>query len=64
MIAVIAIVLFIGGIFLLVFSIPFWSYFLGIPAVQIGIIFMIFAFEKLSNEEINREIDKVKDEQD
>ncbi|GEM_PF-4337258 len=43
----ISIALFIGGTILLISPLGFWSYFLGIPSVQIGIIFIIFTFEKI-----------------
>ena len=39
--------LFIGGIFLLSVKIPFWSLFLGIAAVQVGIVLIILAFDAL-----------------
>lgn len=51
--------LFVGGIVLLALRIPFWSLFLGLPSVQIGIVFIIFAFDKLSQEEIERELTEV-----
>ncbi|KKQ93022.1 MAG: hypothetical protein UT20_C0058G0004 [Candidatus Levybacteria bacterium GW2011_GWA1_39_11] len=44
-----ALTLFIGGIVILLFFGGFWGYILGIPAVQIGIVFIIFTFEKLSS---------------
>lgn len=37
--------LFLGGIILLFLKIPGWSLFLGLPAVQIGIVLLIFTFE-------------------
>lgn len=37
--------LFFGGIALLFLKIPGWSLLLGLPAVQIGIVLLIFAFE-------------------
>lgn len=40
--------LFGGGIILLFLKIPGWSLFLGLPAVQIGIILLIFTFEGLT----------------
>ena len=45
----ISITLFIGGIILILSQIPFWSLFLGIGAIQIGIVFLIFTYEKLSS---------------
>lgn len=38
-------ILFMGGAWLISLKIPFWSLFLGIPSVQIGIIFVIFSFD-------------------
>jgi len=43
-----SLVLFVGGIVLLALRIPFWSLFLGLPASQIGIVFLIFTFESFS----------------
>jgi len=40
-------VLFAGGITLLALRIPGWSLFLGLPAVQVGIVFLIFTFDEL-----------------
>lgn len=40
--------LFIGGIVLLALRYPFWSLFLGLPSVQIGIVLIILTFDKLS----------------
>ncbi|MBI2596000.1 hypothetical protein HYW46_04685 [Candidatus Daviesbacteria bacterium] len=47
MIMLVAMTLFIGGIILLLAKLPFWSYYFGIPSVQIGIIFLILSFERL-----------------
>ena len=47
---------------LLLFAGGFWGYFLGIPAVQIGIVFIIFTFEKLSREASNEDIERQKAE--
>lgn len=57
-----ALTLFIGGLILLLFAGGFWGYFLGIPAVQIGIVFIIFTFEKLSREAIDDDIERQKEE--
>ena len=46
----VSLVLFIGGILLLISGIKFWSLFLGIPATQTGIVFLILAFEKLTKD--------------
>ena len=43
-------VFFIGGIVLLYLKIPGWSIFLGLPAVQMGIVALIFALEKISSQ--------------
>jgi hypothetical protein len=48
--AIVAAIMFIGGIILLFSNVPFWSLVLGIPATQIGIIFLIFSYERLSRE--------------
>ena len=42
-----SIVLFLGGAFLLTLKIPFWSLFLGIASVQIGIVLIILTFDSL-----------------
>lgn len=39
--------LFGGGIVLLALRIPGWSLFLGLPSVQIGIVFLIYTFESV-----------------
>jgi hypothetical protein len=44
---VLSLVLFFGGVWLLALRIPGWSLFLGLPAVQIGIIFLIFTFDEV-----------------
>lgn len=43
---------FIGGITLLALRVPFWSLFLGLPAVQIGIVFLIFTFDVIAQEKV------------
>ena len=48
--------LFLGGILLLALQVPFWSLFLGLPSVQTGIIFIIFAFYTISQEEVGKEL--------
>lgn len=58
---VVSLVLFIGGIVLLALRIPFWGLFLGLPATQIGIILLIFSFDRLSQEEIEEELKNFKD---
>lgn len=42
---VLSITLFLGGGFILYLKIPFWSLFIGLAAVQTGIVFSIFTFE-------------------
>lgn len=54
--AIISLGLFLGGIILILSPVGFWSYFLGIPAIQIGIVFIIFTFEKLSSDAIEEEL--------
>lgn len=44
---ILSISLFLGGVFLLSAKIPFWSLFLGIAAVQVGIVLIILAFDAL-----------------
>ena len=51
--------LFLGGIVLLVLQVPFWSLFLGLPSIQIGIVFIIFAFDAISREEVGKELRNV-----
>ena len=48
----IPLVIFIGGIALLALKIPGWSIFLGLPATQIGFIFLIFTFDKVSRKSV------------
>lgn len=62
LVTVTALTLFIGGIVILLFFGGFWGYLLGIPAVQIGIIFIIFTFEKLSSESMDDDIARQKEE--
>lgn len=53
--------LFLGGIFLLTLRIPVWSLLLGLPSVQIGIVLIIFTFDRLSREEIKEELESIKE---
>lgn len=53
--AVVALTLFIGGLVLFFLRISFWSLFLGIPSIQIGIIFLIYVFDKVSTSAIDQE---------
>lgn len=53
-------VLFLGGLGLLALKLPFWSLFLGLPSTQIGIIFIILAFDKLSGEEMEKEVQDIR----
>lgn len=57
---IVSLTLFLGGIFLLALKIPFWGLFLGLPAVQIGIVLSIFAFDRLSQEEIEEELESAR----
>lgn len=43
-------VLFAGGVWLLSLRIPGWSLILGLPAIQIGIVFVIFSIDNSSKE--------------
>jgi len=38
-------VLFIGGVWLLSLRVPGWSFLLGLPAIQVGIVFIILSFD-------------------
>lgn len=42
---ILSITLFLGGIYILSLKIPFWSMFLGIASIQIGIVLIIISFE-------------------
>lgn len=44
--------LFLGGIALLALRIPGWSLFLGLPATQLGIILLIFSFDKIARSQV------------
>ena len=54
----ISICLFGGGIVLLSSRVEFWSLFLGLPATQIGIVFLILIFERLSKKSLDEEIEE------
>lgn len=56
--AIISIVLFVGGIVILALRIPFWGLFLGLSAIQVGLILLIFSFDRLSHEEVEKEIEE------
>lgn len=43
----VSLVLLLGGVWLLALRIPGWSLIFGLPAVQIGIIFLIFTFDEI-----------------
>lgn len=55
-----AIVLFIGGIVILILRIPFWSLILGIPAVQIGLILIIFTFDAMGRWTVEERLEELK----
>lgn len=57
---ILSLVLFLGGIGLLALRVPFWSLFLGLPATQIGIIFIILAFDQLSQNEVEQEMAEIR----
>ena len=44
----VSLTLFIGGLILLSLRIPGWSLFLGLPSIQVGIIFLIFSLDQLA----------------
>lgn len=44
--------LFGGGVILLSLRIPGWSVILGLPAVQIGIVFIIFTFDEVAQDRV------------
>lgn len=50
---IISICLFLGGIAILALRIPGWSLILGLPSIQIGIVFSIFSFDKIIREKTN-----------
>ncbi len=54
----IALSLFVGGIILLLSHIPFWSFFLGLPASQIGIVLLILTYERLSKKSLHEKIEE------
>jgi len=47
--------LFAGGIIILALRIPGWSLFLGLPATQIGLIFLIFSFDDFARQKVGSE---------
>lgn len=49
---ILSLVLFLGGIWLLSLRLPGWSFFLGLPAIQIGLIFMIFTFDGFARHKV------------
>src|SRR3989344_7156631 len=54
--------LFLGGAYILSLKIPFWSMFLGLAAIQIGIVFIIFTFEifvKLNSKRVTDEYNAI-----
>lgn len=55
---IISITLFLGGLILLALRIPFWGLFLGLPATQAGTILLIYSFDRLSHEEVEKEIEE------
>jgi hypothetical protein len=52
---VLSLSLFAGGIFLLALRISGWSLILGLPAVQIGIVFLIFTFDDVARRKVGPE---------
>ena len=52
----VSIILFIGGILILQLKLKFWSYFLGIPAAQAGIILLILTFERIWRNSVDKDI--------
>ncbi|MBI2034541.1 MAG: hypothetical protein HYT11_02290 [Candidatus Levybacteria bacterium] len=52
----VSLALFLGGITTLALHIEFWSYYFGIPATQMGIIFLILIFDKVSHITINEDL--------
>jgi hypothetical protein len=55
LLSIIALTLFIGGIFILLSPMKFWSLFLGIPSTQAGIVLLIMAFEKLTKDSLDED---------
>lgn len=55
-----AVVLFIGGIFILTLRIPFWSLILGIPSIQIGLVLIIFTFDAIGRWTVEERFEKLK----
>lgn len=44
--------LFVGGLILLFLRIPGWSLIIGLPAVQIGLVFLIFSYDRFTNKKV------------
>lgn len=57
----ISLTLFVGGISILILQAPFWSLFLGIPSIQIGIILIIFTFDRLSQDEVEKQLKPIQE---
>ncbi|MCH7730642.1 hypothetical protein IID21_03905 [Patescibacteria group bacterium] len=55
-----SVVLFIGGIFILSAKIAFWSLFLGIASIQIGIVLIILTFDSFIKRKSGRLTDEYK----
>lgn len=49
---IVSLILFLGGIVILGLRIPGWSLFLGLPSIQIGLIFTIFTLDDLARNKI------------
>jgi len=45
---ILSVVLFLGGLVLLLFHPPFWGTLLGVPAIIFGIVFIVLTFDKLN----------------
>lgn len=56
LLTIVSVLLFLGGIILLLAHLSVWSYILGIPATQIGIVFLILTFEKLSSRSLDDDL--------
>lgn len=52
--------LFVGGIFILSAKLPFWSLFLGIASIQIGIVLIILTFDSFIKRKSGRLTDEYK----
>lgn len=49
---IISLTLFIGGIIILSLRISGWGLFLGLPATQVGLIFLIFTFDEIAKRRV------------